>query len=417
MDSTIRVIAEQCSEPRPRVDELALCQLRPYVESFLNLGWLNAQLSDYEQWAAGNSDPFLQRSLLHRPMGFNMLAAAIWAARSWEEIYRKDKNYRPPGGSKHLLNIACSLAVLELNAGKQLDSATREHIRQRLQATGELWSIVHECNTFAYFIQKGVEVEPWFLKKASQQEIIVRWNGEEIPVQCKCKRPGAGRAISQEAFTTLAGCIAKDLKMSGQKLIVRIGSTGTVRPQDIDFLRDQVRSGVGAGSAPVPVRNDQQTFSIKTESLKGNFTIDSAGNYLASCGFHLVMGIAAPEGNSGRYEAVVVVGIDAKPDENPWRSLKDSVRDGARQLEGGPPGIVAIHYVDPISDFEQLRPGREPMRVTMGKMLRTLPHVGAVMLSSEPDLQLPGAGGPGHCRFYHGNEWHFPTDFPLGEPV
>ncbi len=129
------------------------------------------------------------------------------------------------------------------------------------------------------------------------------------------------------------------------------------------------------------------------------------------------MGIAEPKSNSDRYEAVVVVGIDAKPDENPWRSLKDSLKNGADQLKGGPPGIVAIHYVDPTSDFEQLRPGHEPMRVTMGKRLRTLPHVGAVMISSEPDLQFPEASGPAHCRIYLGKDCRLPMDFPLGEPV
>lgn len=400
--------------PRQRV---GLGPSAPYVEGFLDPDWLREQLDEYERWGTDNSDPFLRRNLLHRPMGFNLLGAAIWAARSWEDIYQGDQSFRPPMGPKRLLTIACSLAVLELHAGSQLDTDAREYLQQRLQASDQLWGVVHECNTFAHFIQKGFAVQPFFLKKASRKEIVIQWDGQEIPVQCKSKMPGAGRAISQESFTTLAGCLAHDVKLSGQKLTVRIGSAGSVRPQDIDFLREQVRSGVGGRSGPALVTTDTRTFTVKTEPLVATTTVAEARADLAKYGCHLTMGIWEPETNSDAYEAVIVVGIDAEPEENPWDSLKASINDGAKQLQGGPPGIIAIHYPDPMNDFEQLRPGPAPMRVHIGLMLEALPHVGAVMLSSEPDLQLPGDHGPGQARIYNGKEWRFPADFPLGEPI
>ena len=309
------------------------------------------------------------------------------------------------------------MLVLELHAGSQLDADARKYLQQRLQASDQLWGVVHECNTFAYFIHKGVAVEPFFLKKGSREEIIVRWDSHEIPVQCKCKMPGAGRAISQESFSTLAGCLARDVKLSGKKVVVRIGSTGPIRPQDVDFLREQVRSGAGAGPGAALATNDTRTFTVKTEPLGGTTTVADARDKLAEHGFHLTMGIWEPGSEGDAYEAVVVVGIDAKPDEHPWDSLKASIKDGAKQLQGGPPRIVAIHYPDPLNDFEQLRPGPEPMRVHVGRMLETLPHVGAVILSSEPDLQLPGAGSPGQAAIYNGKEWRLPADFPLGEPI
>ena len=416
MNNTIRKIAEQCSLPKPRVNELDLVHLRPYVESFLDRHWLQNQLYEYERWGADNSDPFLQRTTLHRPIGFNMLAAAIWAARSWEAIYRGDQSFRPPMGPKRLGNIACSLAVPELHAGSQLDADSRKYLQQRLQAADQLWGVVHECNTFAYFVNKGAVVEAKFLKKGSPEDILLHWNGRNIPVQCKCKMPGAGRAISQESFTTLAGCLARDVKLSGKKLVVRIGSTGPIRPQDVDFLREQVRRGAGAGPGPALVTNDTRTFTVKTEPLEGTTALAEARNNLAEYGFHLSMGIWEPGSNGDAYQAVVVVGIDAKPEEHPWDSLKASINDGAKQLQGGPPGVVAIHYPDPVTHFEQLRPGRQPMRVHIGRMLETLPHVGAVVLSSEPDLQLPGGGGPGQARIYHGKGWRLPVA-PWGQPV
>ena len=414
MNNTIRRIAEQCSDPKPRVNELDLVHLRPYVESFLDPHWFWNQLDDYQSWGADNSDPYLQRSLLHRPIGFNMLAAAIWAARSWEDIYRGEQSFRPPMGPKRLLNIACSLAVLELHAGSQLKSDAREYLQQRLQAADQLWGVVHECNILSYFVSRGSVVEARFLQKGSPEDIVLRWNGQDIPVQCKCKMSGAGRAISQESFTTLAGCLARDVRLSGKKVAVRIGSTGTVRSQDVDFLREQVRSHIGPGAALVT--NDTRAFTVKTESLVGTTTLAEVRNHLAEYGFHLTMGIWKPESNDDAYEPVVVVGIDAKPEERPWNSLRASIDDGAKQLQAGLPGVVAIHYSDPVIDFEQLRPGPEPMRVHIGRMLETIPHVGVVVLSSELDLQLPGAGGPGQARIYHGKGWRLPV-VPWGEPL
>ena len=81
MNREILSIAEECSKPKSGINELALLQLRPYLESFLDSTWLSNELIKYEDWASNNSEPFLQRELLHAPPGFNMLAASIWAAR------------------------------------------------------------------------------------------------------------------------------------------------------------------------------------------------------------------------------------------------------------------------------------------------------------------------------------------------
>ena len=121
MNDEIRSIAEQCSQPGPGMPHLALLQLRPYIEGFFDSHWLSSKLKYYEEWAKNNSDPFLQRSLLHRPLGFNMLVASIWAARNWEHIHKQDPSFSPPMGAKRLASIASSLAVLEQHASQLLD--------------------------------------------------------------------------------------------------------------------------------------------------------------------------------------------------------------------------------------------------------------------------------------------------------
>jgi hypothetical protein len=411
MNYEIRSIAEQCSQSQPRVRELALLELRPYMEDFLDASWLNIKLREYENWASNNSDPFLQRSLLHRPPGFNMLVASIWAARDWENVYKKESSFRPPGGAKRLINFACSLAILELHAGQLLDLTTRKYLQKRLQDTQGVWGLIHELNTFAYFVRKGAEVQPHFLNKASSQEIAVNWHGFDIPVQCKAKLPGSGRLISQDVFTRLACHIVRDARANGRKILVRIGSTGSIREEDVDFLRRQVLTGVGSSIGPALVAKERRTFTVRLQPLSGQFTVKTIQDYLLRFDFHVGMVIGEPVPNGKIYDVVAVVGIEADLQEKPWNSLLSSIKKGAKQLKGGIPGVIAIHYADPVRDFETLRRDTRPLRSILGELLNPLPHVGAVMLSSEPDLQLPGAGGPGQVCVYHRQPWPFPKDF------
>ena len=115
MDTDILAIANKCSKaPEVKVSELPL--LRPYLESFLDRDWLDTKLAEYRAWAQNNSEPFLQHYFLHKPIGFNMLVAAIWATNHWENEFKNNASYQPRMGAHRLGNIACSLAVLELHA-------------------------------------------------------------------------------------------------------------------------------------------------------------------------------------------------------------------------------------------------------------------------------------------------------------
>lgn len=411
MNEIIGSIAEQCSHLKSGVNEQALFQLRPYIEGFLDTKWLESELREYQDWASRNSDPSLQRSLLHRPLGFNMLVASIWAARDWENIHKEDSSFGLPGGARRLVNIACSLAVLELHAGQLLDSEAREHLRQRLQATDQVWGVIHELQTFAFFIRQGAKVEPHFLQKASALEMTVNWHGVVIPVQCKVKQPGSGRLISQDVFTTLAGYIARDARVTGKSLLVRIGSTGTIRQEDVEFLRHQVSIGVGSGMGSALVTHKDRTFTVRSQPLSGQFTYNTVQNYLSNFDFHVGMVIGEPAPGDAGYNAVAVVGIEANLQERPWNSLKRSIMEGAKQLESGPPGIVAIYYADPVRDFEALRPALEPMNVSIGQLLDSRPQVGAVIMASEPHLQLPQTSDSGHVSVYYRKPWPFPSDF------
>ena len=123
----------------------------------------------------------------------------------------------------------------------------------------------------------------------------------------------------------------------------------------------------------------------------------------------MVIGEPAPCGAG--YNATAVVGIEANPQERPWNSLKRSIIEGAKQLKDEPPGIIAIYYADPVKDFEALRPALEPMQVSIGQLLDACPHIGAVIMASEPHLQLPQTSDSVPVRVYYRKPWPFPSDF------
>lgn len=404
MDEVIHKIAEEFSQGSGSVDEFSLLYLRPYIESFLDPDWLDININKYETWVKKYSDPTLQRVLLHRPIGMNILVAMIWTARSWEEEYLLDHSFRPQNGAKSLIGISCSLAILELHSNKYLDPQALKYIQRRLQSTNNFWGMAHEINTFAHFIRKGADVEPKFLKPANREEIVLHWRGYSIPVQCKSKQRGAGRLIPQDSFVTLAGSIARDAKATRRKLLVRISSTGPIRHQDIDFLRNRISLMGYTNTGPILVSNEAKTFALNIRPISGNITLNSARSYLSNFDFHVGILIGDPSPNGTGFNVDAVVGIDAHPEDNlrSWNSLRQSINRGAKQLmdSASDPGIVAIHYADPVLDFEALRPSSQPMIAEMAKIMNRYPHLVAIMLSSEPDLQIPTDKVAGEARSY-----------------
>jgi len=404
LDKNIQVIAEKCSKFQ-EVDTSELPLLRPYVENFLDRDWLDTRSEEYKAWAKNNSDPFLQYNFLHRPMGFNMLVSAIWAAHYWEREHKSDASFQPRMGAIRLMSIACSLAVLELHAERFLDSTARGYLKARLQSTTDLWGVIHELNTFAFFIRQGAIVKPNFLKRGSVEEITVDWRGTVIPVQCKNLRAGTGRRISQEVFINLASYIVRDMRMVKKSLIIKIGATGQIHKEDIDFLRSQVKKYAGKTIAPMIVGNKDRTYSIMGQQLSNQFT----GTFLEES--YLRMIISEPDMRNGEYKPVAVVVIESNPIERPLRPLSNAIRKGVRQLRCDKPGILAIYYTDPVEDFDALCPSPQTMQLYISKRLAPFSHVGAVILSSEPDYLGPVGSKAGKTRIYYRKPWAFPEDF------
>ena len=140
-------------------------------------------------------------------------------------------------------------------------------------------------------------------------------------------------------------------------------------------------------------------------------TAENARQFLENEGFHHSLLLGDPKPDCDAQDADIVIGIAAQINEGPkpWLSLRRQILRAAAQLDGGPSGIVAVHYSDPVDEFESLRPGDRRLLQEIAELIHPLPHVAAVFLSSEPDLQI-GAEGLTPWRRY--SNPRLPVDFP-----
>ena len=380
--------------------------LRKYLESFLDPMRLEADISDFEAWGKENSAPLLQAGFEHRPPGTNSLTANLWGCRYWETEVVESPEFPPRPSAIRVAQLATSLAVVERHSSHSFDKPARKYLGQRLQDPHESVGAAHEVRTAAFFIRKGASVIPDFLVNSAERDLTLHWSGQEIPVQCKAKRPGAGRVIPVEQFLYVAGCMARDASKDDRKILVTLGTSGPVRESDLDGLRTAVRQNLGNLIAPELVRIGDRAYTVQVTTMSGSLSTERANSFLMERNFHEALIAGLPTDSPDEIEPFVAIGLHANPEEHPWRSLRDSIQEARDQLKNDAPGFVAVHYSDHVSDHETLRDPQYP------SLLHAIVHeiqessfVEAVLISSEPNVQRPGDRTAGQVKIYSKRRW------------
>lgn len=398
MDPTVEHVAQSVSAPDGVLDLRALPELREYVESKLDAEGLEQALNSFSNWAADHSAPSLYGSFGHRPTGTNPLVVQLAAQRQYELDVEDGESVLIPPMAKKLATMAADLAALELHAPEKFDAAANEYLGQRMLAPDQFEGIAHEIATSRYFIRKGALVDPNFLLKSGKEDLIVTTNAIAVPVQCKAKPESAGRKIIGDPARELMGCIARDASDDGRSILVSVKVTGSIQPLDIPTIRRLVREHRGSSQAAVLQKVTDGLVAVSVARISDWIDRESANAYLREKEFHYSTIVAAPDGD--KFKVASVVGIDANPSESGWQSLRRSVVHAADQLEGGPPGVVAVHYASHFDEIESLRPGVDRLLHDLASIVGPQPHVGAVMISMEPDFSAGELVPPGDVRLY-----------------
>src|SRR5262249_9571239 len=146
--------------------------------------------------------------------------------------------------------------------------------------------------------------------------------------------------ISSVIFTTLAGMIARDLARFRRRLEIRIGSTGAIRKDDIEFLRARTGEAVSrCRSVPVgPFLHTcaDRTYTIKVRPLEASFSRQTLPALEEGLSFHSTL-LIGEEGPDRTYKLQILVGVESRPSENTWLTLRRSISEASRQLRDGPP--------------------------------------------------------------------------------
>lgn len=146
--------------------------------------------------------------------------------------------------------------------------------------------------------------------------------------------------------------------------------------------------------------------------LRGSFAVHEARGVLEGFGAHTTLLLGEPSGDGRTYRLDAVVAIDVRASENSRRTLPESIKAAAKQLANGPPGLVAVHYVDPASDLDALLPSQLPFATAVADTLIKHPQLAGALVSSEPMYALPGDVQPGPAWTFLADD-RIPADFPL----
>jgi hypothetical protein len=311
--------------------------------------------------------------------------------------------------------MASAIGVAEAYAADLLDGEARRHMRDRLRSKQNVWSFIHECETFTTFIRLGLTAIPLFFRNGASVDVELHWNGWVIPVQCKSKQPGAGSAFKEDVSTRLLASIARDLKFAGRRCAIRIkpATAEDFSLDDIDVLRQAARY--------LPERTDGdrleyshgRLFALASLPLSQDSIPNELDVALSRFGCHIGLAVSEPSGPSSEQLIQAVVGVDANPNDEEQKAAAaflTALSRAAHQLDGGPPGIAAIHYFNTRPVWQGTEDAPPWMVHPLNEAFANHQSLAGVIVSVEPYLIAPGKTDSMRSRWIRRDE--LPSGFP-----
>jgi hypothetical protein len=306
----------------------------------------------------------------------------------------------------------------------------------RLRSRGDAISLLFELAVGAHYLLVGCDLRLPELTGDSNVDVVVSWGATEVEIQCKRKAEGSGRKVPNQLFRRLAVMITDTWRAADGEFVIVLECADRLTKSDLSTIAAEINGRLAAGW--------QGARHIKAAAY--TLLMDRRGSAGHKVPGELLRKELEPFFHNPTYPPHVAM-IDQLPiqllepsapvspayflcrsrqQDTVLDNVMESFREGARQLNGTKPGVVAVHVPEPITQ-ETL--DRMSMPTALGNALnrefedraRSLSKAAAVVLSGENLWPFHGgewwSGFPGIMFRNHSARLPLPRGYPsLGKP-
>jgi hypothetical protein len=278
-------------------------------------------------------------------------------------------------------------------------------LKGRLQSRGNAAALLFEINVAVHYLLQGCTVDLPEIAGDSIVDVLAKFDTYEVEIQCKRKSLGSGRKIPNPVFDRLVTAVYAAWSEAPGVFGIRLLCADRLDAAHLNELASSISALLKAGStATVELIEGAYALSIEPIGPEGDLVQAGAG-IERICGFfddvsrppHLALLDWAP----GELRTCQT---EVNPSYFLCRSVREdqvvdnvveSVREGARQLSGTRPGIVAVHIPEPVGRWT-LERGQVPTALgqALGRAVQepnaSLRKASALLISGENVSALEG---------------------------
>ena len=268
----------------------------------------------------------------------------------------------------------------------------------RLKSDENAASLLFEINVAVHFLQQGCSVDLPEVTTDSPIDVLAKFDTYEVEIQCKRKGLGSGRKIPNPLFDRLVAEVYESWSEARSRFAIRLRCADRLDAGHVHHLGETISDCLKSGwTGTITVLGDSYTLTIeqigpKDDLVQAGATIDRLYRLFDDLHRppHLALLDWAPT-ELPRSDLPVNPSYFLCQSEREDRVLDnvlDSLREGARQLTGDKPGIVAVHIPEPVSR-DTLERGLRPtaLGLALGRSSEvpdaSLGKASAVLISGE----------------------------------
>jgi hypothetical protein len=278
-------------------------------------------------------------------------------------------------------------------------------LKGRLKSRENAAALLFEINVAVHYLLQGCTVDLPEIAGDSTIDVLAKFDTYEVEIQCKRKSLGSGRKIPNPVFDRLVTAVYGAWSEAPGAFGIRLLCADRLDAAHLNELAGSISALLKAGSTEtVELRGGAYTLSIERIGPEGALVQAGAG-IERICRFfddvsrppHLALLDWAP----GELRTCQT---EVNPSYFLCRSVREdqvvdnvveSVREGARQLSGAGPGIVAVHIPEPVSRWTVERgQGATALGQALGRAVEepmaSLRKASALLISGENVSALEG---------------------------